>query len=272
MSIQEIKNIAQGLLKKLKTKLRGGKLEKKDFMKSSKKLAVFDIDGTIFRGSFMIELMKTLVHFGVFPREAEHAVDREYFDWVERRAPYQNYVDKVVKVFTKMIKDCREEDIKKLSTRVASYYKNRNYLFTSRLVEKLRKTHFLLSISGSPIEVVNEYNKYLQFDAAFGTVYEVDTKTKKYTGKMLLDGVHEKKKIFTEFCEKNGFDYENSIGVGDTEYDGAFLSKVGYPIAFNPNANLLKLARKNNWEIVLERKDVIYKIKDGKLEDIDSYY
>ncbi|MEW6407681.1 MAG: haloacid dehalogenase-like hydrolase [Patescibacteria group bacterium] len=241
-------------------------------MKSSKKLAVFDIDGTVFRGSFMIELMKTLVHFGVFPREAEHAVDKEYFDWVERRAPYQNYVDKVVGVFTKFIKGCREEDIKKYSARIASYFKNRNYVFTKRLAEKLRKTHFLLSISGSPIEVVQEYNKYLKFDVAFGTIYELDLKTKKYTGKMLLDGAHKKEKIFCEFCQKNGFDFRNSIGVGDTEYDATFLKKVGRPIVFNPNANLLKLARKNNWEIVLERKDVVYKIKNNKCIEVDSYY
>lgn len=241
-------------------------------MKQSKKLAVFDIDGTVFRGSFMIELMKTLVHFGVFSREAEHAVDKEYFDWVERRAPYQNYVDKVVEVFTKMIAGCYEKDIKKYSARIAFYFKNRNYVFTKRLVEKLRKTHFLLSISGSPIEVVNEYNKYLKFDATFGTIYELDQKTKKYTGKMLLDGAHEKGKIFREFCQKNGFNFKNSIGVGDTEYDVTFLKKVGKSIVFNPNANLLKLARKNNWEIVLERKDVIYKIKNNKCIKVDSYY
>lgn len=241
-------------------------------MKVSKKLAVFDIDGTIFRGSFMIELMKTLVHFGVFSREAEHAVDKEYFDWVERRAPYQNYVDKVVKVFTKFIKDCREEDIKKYSIRIASYFRNRNYVFTKRLVEKLRKTHFLLSISGSPIEVVNEYNKYLNFDASFGTIYELDPKTKKYTGKMLLDGAHEKEKIFREFCQKNSFNFKNSIGVGDTEYDAAFLKKVEKPIVFNPNANLLKIAKKHKWEIVLERKDVIYIIQDRKVMKIDSCY
>jgi phosphoserine phosphatase len=241
-------------------------------MKTSKKLAVFDIDGTVFRGSFMVELMKTLVHFRIFPREAEHAVDKEYFGWVERRAPYQNYVDKVVKVFTKMIAGCSEEDIKKYSSRIASYFKNRNYVFTKRLIEKLRPTHFLLSISGSLIEVVREYNKYLKFDAAFGTVYKLDQKTKRYTGRMLQDGAHEKEKIFGDFCRKNGFNFKDSIGVGDTEFDGAFLKKVGQAITFNPNANLLKTASKNNWEIVLERKDVIYRIKNKKVVEIDSYY
>lgn len=241
-------------------------------MKSSKKFAVFDIDGTIFRGSFMVEMMKTLVHFGVFPRQAEKMVDRNYFAWVERRAPYQEYSDRVVEVYTKMIKGKSEEEVKKYARRIASYFRNRNYVFTRGLVEKLRKTHFLLSISGSPVEVVNEYNKYLRFDQTFGMVYEIDPKTKRYTGRVITNAAHEKEKIFIDFCRKNGFSFKNSFGVGDTEYDQAFLKKVGRPIAFNPNASLLKIAMEKNWEIVLERKDIVYKIKNGKIWDIDSYY
>jgi hypothetical protein len=36
---------------------------------------------------------------------------------------------------------------------------------------------------------------------------------------------------------------------------------VGEPIAFNPNFQLAKIARRKNWRIIAERKDVIYEVK-----------
>jgi len=54
---------------------------------------------------------------------------------------------------------------------------------------------------------------------------------------------------------------DNSYGVGDTESDASFLKMVENPIAFNPNQNLKEIAEKNNWKIVVEKKDVIYDIK-----------
>jgi phosphoserine phosphatase len=49
-----------------------------------------------------------------------------------------------------------------------------------------------------------------------------------------------------------------SVGVGDTESDIAFLKFVSRPICFNPNKKLYDHARRAGWEVVVERKDVIY--------------
>ena len=46
--------------------------------------------------------------------------------------------------------------------------------------------------------------------------------------------------------------------MGDTEGDIPMLSVVENPICFNPNAKLAEVARANGWDIVIERKDVIY--------------
>jgi len=56
-------------------------------------------------------------------------------------------------------------------------------------------------------------------------------------------------------------DYKRSIAVGDTETDIAMLQLVGKPVAFNPNGLLAKHAKKNSWEVVVERKDVIYQLQ-----------
>jgi phosphoserine phosphatase len=49
--------------------------------------------------------------------------------------------------------------------------------------------------------------------------------------------------------------------VGDTESDISILSAVGKPIAFNPNDKLAQHAKKKRWDIVVERKNVIYQLE-----------
>jgi phosphoserine phosphatase len=39
------------------------------------------------------------------------------------------------------------------------------------------------------------------------------------------------------------------------------LSMVKQPIAFNPTKELFKTAQQNGWEIVIERKNMIYKLE-----------
>lgn len=229
------------------------------------KLAIFDIDGTVFRRSLMVELMKELVYRGVFPRRAERMVEKEYHAWVNRKCSYQLYIDKVVDVFKNTLRGCKQSDIENAGKKTINYFRDRRYIYARNLMARLRKTHFLLAISGSPVEIVNEYNEYLKFDKIYGTIFEVD-KNGRYTGKIVLNGAKEKEKIINKFIQENNFNTVGSIGIGDTEYDASFLNKVEKPIAFNPNGNLVKIAKDKKWKIVIEKKDIICEINENKAE------
>lgn len=52
-----------------------------------------------------------------------------------------------------------------------------------------------------------------------------------------------------------------SIGVGDTISDAPFLKMVETAIAFNPDQKLLSEAKEHGWNIVVERKNVIYELE-----------
>jgi phosphoserine phosphatase len=54
--------------------------------------------------------------------------------------------------------------------------------------------------------------------------------------------------------------------MGDTLSDVGFLEMVQTPIAFNPNRSLFEVARRSNWPIVVERKDVVYNLQT-RLDD-----
>jgi HAD superfamily hydrolase (TIGR01490 family) len=223
------------------------------------KLAIFDIDGTIFRKNLHFELLTELVYSGVFKKTTREQIASLYGDWVNQVHTYEQHRDKMVNLYKENIVDCRNFDIEKIAKKVVSLNLQRVYIFTKSLIAELRNEHHLLIISGSPVEIVEEYSKHLKFDDYFGSVYELNKKGF-YTGKEEFIPVLDKGKVVREFAEEKGFSLKDSVGIGDTESDASFLGLVDRPIAFNPNKELKAIAKFEKWEIVVERKDVIYKI------------
>jgi HAD superfamily hydrolase (TIGR01490 family) len=232
--------------------------------KRKNKLAIFDIDGTIFRKNLHFELIDELSWRGIFEKRARNFLVRTYASWLEHRGTYEDYRKEIVRIYEGEIRRCSQEDIIEASRKVAEFNKDRVYIFAKDLIEKLRASHTLIAISGSPIEIVSEYNKYLKFDEVFGTVYETDGKGK-YTGKTIFEPVRHKGHLVGQYIAEKGITLQDSVGMGDTESDISFLEMVKHPIAFNPNLNLEKVARKRKWKIIVEKKDVIYDIGRFKI-------
>jgi len=65
--------------------------------------------------------------------------------------------------------------------------------------------------------------------------------------------------ILQRAVRKENLTLKDSISVGDTESDIPMLDLTDTSIAFNPNMMLLRHARRQKWEVVVERKDVVYK-------------
>jgi HAD superfamily hydrolase (TIGR01490 family) len=233
------------------------------------KLAIFDIDGTIFRSSLLIELVNEFVREEIFPKKVLKDIETDYQAWQNRKGDYEHYIMAVVRVYEKYISGCREKDVVRAARNVIKTQREHMYKFTRDLIKKARSDGFyLVAVSGSPHEIVEMFVRAMRFDAAFGTLYEV--KNGRYTGKISLDNtVRDKSKVIRLFLEDYGLtaDLQNSLAVGDTQGDVPTLSLVGKPIAFNPNGGLLDIAKKRGWRIVVERKDAILDLKDFKRVD-----
>lgn len=224
----------------------------------NKPIAIFDIDGTIFRKNLQFELLEGLSWEGVFPKEARSEIVRYYRAWLENRGSYGDYREHLVKLYKEKIRGCSQESVLKVAKGVANFHHGRLFLYTSKLFSQLKKTHYLIAISGSPVEIVHEFNRHIGFDRAYGTVFE--TNNGLYTGEEQFVPVRDKSIIIQDLISE-GFSLKNSYGVGDTEFDVSFLEKVEHPIAFNPDQILKNEAEKKKWRIVVERKDVVYEIQ-----------
>lgn len=229
--------------------------------KKQNKVAIFDIDGTIFRKNLHFELIDELVWMKIFPKEVRNQLVKLYSQWLEHRGTYEAYRQGTIDIYAKYIKGRTKEDVQKASAGLMPFYKNKTYVFAEDLIAKLKKEGFhIIAISGSPVEVVEEYNRqHLKFEKVFGSVYDMD-KNGHYTGGSGFEPCKHKGATLKQYVFENGLTLKGSYGVGDTESDASFLELVENPIAFNPNQNLKNIAVKKGWKIVVEKKDVVYQI------------
>lgn len=227
------------------------------------KIAVFDIDGTIFRKNLHFELINELVWLKVFPLKVRKALVEAYSDWLEHDGVYDDYRKKLVDLYAEHIVGCSPEDVKKASRILMPFHEKRTYIFAEQLMKEFRdKNFYLVAISGSPLEIVEEYNRrYLKFDQVLGSVYSVGADGL-YTGGADFEPTQHKGFAAKQIVHENGLTFEGSYGIGDTESDASLLDLVEHPIAFNPNQNLKKIAQEKGWRIVVEKKDVIYEIEN----------
>jgi HAD superfamily hydrolase (TIGR01490 family) len=226
-----------------------------------KKVAIFDIDGTIFRSSLLRELLESLISFGVFPRKAQDYYVHAYINWLDRKGPYEKYLAGIIKAFQRYIKGVPPHIVWDVAQHVIDFHQNRLYKFTRDLVRELKKkNYYLIAISGSPFEIVDIFAKNLGFNKTYGRIFEID-KNERFTGKIRFkDIVSDKGKILKRAVKKENLTLNGSVGVGDTDSDIAFLKMVERPVAFNPNLKLYQYAKRVGWEIIVERKDVIYNL------------
>lgn len=229
--------------------------------KKLRKVAIFDIDGTIFRSSLLIEVTEALVDEGVFPDAARKSYQAAYRRWLDRRGSYDDYLHEVVVSFEEYIAGVHYRDFLRVAKAVIKFHQDRVYRYTRALVKDLKKRkYFLLAISKSPKGIVDLFAKHLGFDKIYGLLYETDHR-ERYTGKLLnFDLMSDKAKILTRAVEKENLTLTDSFGVGDSESDIAFLKLVAHPVCFNPNSVLYQYAKRAGWKVVVERKDVVYEL------------
>ncbi|MEX1027164.1 MAG: HAD-IB family phosphatase [Candidatus Paceibacterota bacterium] len=229
---------------------------------SPQKVAIFDIDGTIFRSSLLIELVEGLIERDLFPEDAREGYRRERDGWLNRSGGYEAYIGAVVRVFLEHIKGVSFAQFDGVAEDMVARHRARVYRFTRDLIIELkRENYFLLAISQSPKRVLDKFCSSFGFDKVYGRFYELGPGDR-FTGNIQDEHlIANKANIVKRAVEKEGLTLEGSYGVGDTEDDIPFLDLVTRPICFNPNSGLYRYGKINGWRIVVERKDVIYEIQ-----------
>ena len=224
--------------------------------------AVFDIDGTLLRWQLYHAVTDQLIKSGKFDGQEFESVRQARRTWKDRShaSSYQDYEITLVEYFEKAIRGLTRQELVDASKMVLEEYKDQVYTYTRDLINDLKiKNYKLFAISASQKEIVELLAKYYGFDAFAGTIYEVEND--KYTGESLVLRKEKKVEVLKEFINWHNCSLKDSIAVGDSDSDIPMLSYVEKPIAFNPSRELYEHAKLNNWDVVIERKNVVYKLR-----------
>lgn len=225
------------------------------------KVAFFDIDGTLFRSSLVIELLEGLIDEEVFPKSAREYYEREREQWNNREGTYEAYIQAVVRAYMENIKGVFYGDVADTGRLVVARLSKRVYRYTRDLIHNLKNDgYYLIAISQSPKGILDEFCKSYGFDKIYGRVYELGP-TDCFTGAIIDEHlIQNKANIVHRVYSQQGFVAKDSVAVGDTESDIPMLELVETPMCFNPNKRLYDHAKRMEWKVVVERKDVIYEL------------
>ena len=225
-----------------------------------KSVAFFDIDGTIFRSSLLIELVEEMVREGVFPANASNDYASAQAAWLSREGTYDNYIEAVIYTFLTHIKGVHYGQFADIGRRVVALKSKRVYTFTRDYVQDLKaRGYMVVAISQSPKTVLDEFCRQYGFDKVYGRIYEIGP-TDCFTGEVTdLHLIENKANIVNRVFDRHPeLTRAGSIAVGDTDGDIPLLASVELPICFNPNKALFDHAETQDWKVVVERKDVVY--------------
>lgn len=235
--------------------------------------AFFDIDGTIYREGLITEVFKKIIKYELVDEEKWYKEVRPaYLLWDKRQGDYDTYLSKMVDIYVEAIKGISKEQIEHVAKKVIEQKGDRVYTFSrERIKWHQDQGHIVIAISGSPYELVKEMSQKYNMDDFKGTIYKSD-ENNNYTGDVIpMWDSQSKEKALLEMKEKYDVDLSASYAYGDTAGDYTMFKLVGIPYAINPTKELLNKITNDKEindkiNIIVERKDVTYKLTTDKLE------
>lgn len=224
---------------------------------SERKIALFDLDGTLINahlwwGLFKSNLKRRENLFSTFRFLAGRLALVPF--WKIKLISTEKYYQSWGRNTPGLIKGVKVERAKKIFDCLVNQYLLPT--LKSNVLERLKKHQkegFLTILtSGNFQNLVEIVASRLNIDFAIGTELEVNQN--KFSGKIippLCFGQAKAEKV-KKFLSDNGLkiNFKESFTYSDSFFDLPFLELVGNPVAVDPDKKLLEIAKSRGWQII----------------------
>jgi putative phosphoserine phosphatase/1-acylglycerol-3-phosphate O-acyltransferase len=211
--------------------------------------AFYDLDHTILDGN-------SATHLVVEARERGVMSEKQYRHAVWLSILYKLNIGNPTLMINRMLswlKGLKEAEIKDLARDI--FHSRIKETIRPKILDTIREHRakngavVLLSSATSPI--CQPVTEYMGLDEMICTQLEsVDGLLTGHTHGKLVYGL-EKKVQMLAFCHKNQYDPKKAWYYGDSYTDHYVMEAVGHPVAVYPDKRLMKIARRNNWSILV---------------------
>ncbi len=224
---------------------------------SIKKVALFDLDGTLVNAHLWLGMVKHHLKtkenlFSVFWYLTSHMALAPF--WKMHLISTEKYYQSWGKDLAKLIKGIKLERGKEIFDWLTD-----EYLLPAlkkKVLERLKKHQeeglLTILISGSFQDLVDIVATRLNIDFAIGT--ELEVVKDKFSGKIippLCLGEGKADKIKNFLSEKKlKINFKESFAYSDGIFDLPMLELVGNPVVVEPDKKLLEIAKNKGWQII----------------------
>jgi phosphoserine phosphatase len=217
--------------------------------------AVLDLDGTLYPGAVGIDWLRALIDAGVCVRAAGERVFAVLDDHRRGVIDFQTMAARAYAAFASALAGTEVETAEAIACSAWARQREQLFAFVPELIACVREHgQEPMLISGSPIEMVELVAQDLGIALARGAVF--GREAGRYTGAVdLSSGMPgEKPKILAAMGPELLLD--RSFAIGNSITDATLFECVGFPLAFEPDADLLALADARGWRVAT-RHDVL---------------
>ncbi|GGM12790.1 phosphoserine phosphatase [Micromonospora yangpuensis] len=213
--------------------------------------AFFDVDNTMMQGASLYWFAR-----GMAARKYVTTGDLARFAWQQLRfrvlaTEHAGDMSQAKEAALAFIEGWRVADVERLAEEIFDeLMAPRIWAGTRRLAERhLADGQRVWLVSAAPVEIGRVIAARLGLTGAIGTVAEVADGA--YTGRLVGDLMHgpAKAEAVGQLATVEGLELSRCAAYSDSANDLPMLSAVGRAVAVNPDATLLRQARRRGWEV-----------------------
>ncbi|SFP61099.1 HAD family hydrolase [Amycolatopsis rubida] len=218
------------------------------------KYAILDLAGTLLPGHTSRHYLQALVDDGSCDRRAGLSCLEAIGQFAAAEKAPPGLLDEIYRRYALAMKGATVAQARFAAEKTWRANRGNLFSFVPELLSLLRASgHRIHLLSGDPDFPVQEAAIDLGLSGGHGTVAEVADG--RFTGRLLsAPGAAGGKLAFVRcLAEAAGFDAENSLAIGNSASDAEIFASVGKAVAFEPDAELRRLAAGRPWHVVNRR-------------------
>ncbi|MEI2701648.1 MAG: HAD-IB family hydrolase [Baekduia sp.] len=213
--------------------------------------AFFDLDRTLMSGSSGFFWARAAARAGIIGRGqlARHAYANIRF---RLHGSTDESTEQVMEKVGELLAGRRARDFERLGPQVLAGV-------LPRLYPQMLEIAWAHQDDGRPVYIVTAASQgtaelvasVIGFDGGLGTQFEED-ENGLYTGRLVGQHTYREGKaaVMRELAEREGIDLAASYAYSDSESDLPMLRAVGHPVVVNPDTELARVAREEQWEVL----------------------
>ncbi|MGB4956874.1 MAG: hypothetical protein WBO49_00310 [Candidatus Saccharimonas sp.] len=220
--------------------------------------ATFDLDGTVFKMTILEAYTDWLSQQTVFdPMPSEIIAAKQTWKNENTEQNYNAHLGKLVRFFIEQVPGKSVAQLSEAARIVANQQRHRRWNVTTAIIDKLRPTHNIISVSLMPEWLMGPFTDDLGFVALIGSTYVARE------GQFTEEAYSIDKA--TEYTNaRNGDPSQLDVHMGDTVGDSSLFSLARRPILFNPSWTLHSEMQDKGLTTVTSHKDVMTVINRGE--------